>query len=326
MPQNLEYIQIEPTTRCNYTCGFCAGRHMSQTDLEFSIFRNFVDTVNHIKHMELQGEGEPLLHPQFFEMIVYARKRFPSLAISFITNGSLFTEKNIENILSANIHTILISIESADEAEFQHIRGGKLSRVVRGIKELIERKRELNSELKVGFAITVLKQTVRQISAIGELYNELNMDGGISIQPLQSMESYAQFYSQQMTQSIPSRDDTVAIKQLIATDSALKYAINTYQYNKSFFSELFSQSNQKNDTCPWLENGLYISAEGIATSCCFTKNIKEDGYASIENNLEKILKLRAFLSERFKEKKPPRQCKGCGIARNILRRNSSNTL
>src|SRR5690606_764917 len=106
--------------------------------LDFSIFKNFVDSATHIKHMELQGEGEPLLHPQFFEMIAYARKRFPSLEISFITNGSLFTETIIKNILSANIHTILISIESADEAEFQYIRGGKLSRVVRGIKELIK--------------------------------------------------------------------------------------------------------------------------------------------------------------------------------------------
>ena len=193
MIQSLEYIQIEPTTRCNYTCGFCAGRHMQQQDLEFETFKTLLDSAHNLKHIELQGEGEPLMHPQFFDMIDYARMRLPSVAISFITNGSLFTTENIARILATNIHTISISIESADDAEFQEIRGGKLRRVKRGIKELIDQKNALNSMLKVGFAVTVLKQTVSQINAIGALYKELNMDGGINIQPLQGMECYAQF-------------------------------------------------------------------------------------------------------------------------------------
>lgn len=293
---------------------------MQQRDLDFSTFKMLIDSADNLKHIELQGEGEPLLHPQFFEMIDYARLRFPSLAVSFITNGSFFTAENIVNIISANIHTILISIESADEAEFQFIRGGKLARVIRGINDLIERKQALNSQLKIGFAVTVLKQTVPQINAIAELYTRLNMDGGISIQPLQPMDCYTRFYNQDMKESILNRDDVIQIKQLVATDSTLRYALSVYKTHKSFYSKLFSHTTPQQNTCSWLENGLYVTAEGIATSCSFTKDVRENGYGTITNNLEKILEMRAELSNKLKENKIPPQCKGCGIAHNILRR------
>jgi hypothetical protein len=51
MNRSLEYIQIEPTTRCNYTCGFCAGRHMEQQDLDFSIFKRMIDAIEDLKHL-----------------------------------------------------------------------------------------------------------------------------------------------------------------------------------------------------------------------------------------------------------------------------------
>jgi MoaA/NifB/PqqE/SkfB family radical SAM enzyme len=313
-------MQIEPTTRCNFTCGFCAGRHMQQQDLDFSVFKKLIDSTNNLKHIELQGEGEPLLHAQFFEMIDYARARFPSLAVSFITNGSLFTAENIDRIIAANIHTILISIESTDEAEFQLIRGGKLPRVISGITNLVERKIALKSTLKVGFAVTVLKQTVQQINAIGDLYKQLHMDGGISIQPLQSMDCYTQFYSRDMRQSIPNGDDRIALNKLIATDDTLKYALKTYQSHKNFYTDLFTSVSPQQNVCAWLENGLYISAEGIATSCFFMKDARKNNYAPLADNLAEILGRRAGLSKSLKENIIPAQCQGCGIAHNIQRR------
>jgi len=323
MIQSLEYIQIEPTTRCNYTCGFCAGRHMQQQDLDFETFKTLLDSTQNLKHIELQGEGEPLMHPQFFDMIAYARLRFPSAAISFITNGSLFTTDNIAKIIAANIHTILISIESADEAEFQQIRGGKLAKVKRGIAELIAQKNALASTLKVGFAVTVLKQTVTQINYIGELYKDLNMDGGINIQPLQGMDCYAQFYTPEMKQSLLGHEDRATLNSLIASDRTVKTAYRSYQAQKSFYSSLFSSIPEYINACAWLENGLYIAADGVAASCCYVKNTQKDGYAPITTSLESILEQRAELSRQLGENKVPAQCQGCGIAYNVINRNKT---
>lgn len=320
MTQHLEYIQIEPTTRCNYTCGFCAGRHMQQRDLSFSQFIGLMDSVENLQHLELQGEGEPLLHPQFFSMIEYAQSRFHYLRISFITNGSLFTSENISRILNSNIHTILVSIESPDEDEFQNIRGGKLSKVKRGIRELVDRKKNVSAKVKIGFAVTVLKQTVQHINAIAQLYEDLGMDGGIIIQPLQAMDCYTQFYDATMIKSIPDRNDRAKLNNLIASDNSVQRALITHRISKSFYSDLFSSISAADNTCAWLANGLYVAADGTANSCCFVKNSQKDGYAPISNNLSEILEMRSKLSKQLQAGEIPPQCNSCGVAINIVRR------
>jgi len=322
MRQHVGYLQIEPTTRCNYICGFCAGRHMEQQDLPLDDFKHLLDSIDGIKHIELQGEGEPLLHPHFFEMVSYAKERSPNADISFITNGSLFTKENIARIINASIHTILVSIESPREEEFQRIRGGKLSRVIRGIKELVEQKNSVNSSLKIGFAVTILKQTVEHLSEIGELYQELKLDGGIVLQPLQSMECYTQYYNTDLRESIPTAADGNRIRNIIATDKTLQLALTEYRKTKSFYSGLFSSVAGPRATCAWLENGLYVSASGIASSCCFVKNYSRDGFGQIDANLDLLLQKRNAQAAELKNGIYPSQCKGCDIARHVVQSNA----
>lgn len=327
MVNRIQYLQLEPTTRCNYTCGFCAGRHMQQTDIEFGRFTQVIDALDDLRHIELQGEGEPLLHPDFFQMIQYARRRSPNVRISFITNGSLFTHDNISRIIDSSVNSILVSIESADEDEFRNIRGGKLSKVKRGIKDLVDRKNQSCSALKVGFAVTVLKQTVNQINTIGELYKQLGMDGGIVIQRLQSMDCYAQFYDSEMKDSIPNASDRARLKGLIAGDMALREALFAFSQEKNFYSDLFSSVRRGSNTCAWLENGLYMSANGIACSCCFIKDSQRDGLGQFENNPPAILEKRSEMLNQLKTGRIPGPCKGCGVAQRMqLEANNGSAL
>ncbi|MEI9926949.1 MAG: radical SAM protein [Sphingomonas sp.] len=58
-------LKIEPTTRCNFGCGFCYGRHLEQGDLAPERFRAIIDAIPGLKAVELTGEGEPLLNPPY---------------------------------------------------------------------------------------------------------------------------------------------------------------------------------------------------------------------------------------------------------------------
>ena len=193
------FIQIEPTTRCNYTCGFCAGRSLPQVDMSLDTFQTILDNVDHLEHVELQGEGEPLMIPHFFDMVALLRNKFPNVQISMITNGSLFTKENIEKLLVHGVNKVMVSMESADPQMFRMIRGGKFERVERGVEALIEARDSAGSPLpEIGISITVLKKTVNQMGAIGEFYRRLGFNGGITLQLLQAMECYTQYYDDEM--------------------------------------------------------------------------------------------------------------------------------
>src|SRR5690242_17110340 len=109
----LRFLQIEPTTRCNFTCGFCAGRAMPQTDLGAATYEATRAAFPGLQHIELQGEGESLMHPRFFEMVQAARAR--GVKISLISNGSYLFQDNVDKILDLGIERIMVSIESAED-------------------------------------------------------------------------------------------------------------------------------------------------------------------------------------------------------------------
>ena len=180
-----------------------------------------------LRHVELQGEGEPMLHPQFFEMAEMIRPLHPRAKISLITNGSLLNAENVERMLEVGFHKVMVSIESPGAEAFAEIRGGKLSKVVEGIRLLMEartcaphapseehhdagrdeytngrRQDAVVTGPAVGFAITVLRRTVHELPRLLDLYEELGLDGGITLQPLQTMAVYTQHYGPEMRDQI----------------------------------------------------------------------------------------------------------------------------
>lgn len=68
--------------------------------------------------------GEPLLHPNFFEIVDYA-KRY-GLKISLFTNGSLLTKEISKKIIKSNIDEIHISLQTPNEFYYKNLRKTKI--------------------------------------------------------------------------------------------------------------------------------------------------------------------------------------------------------
>jgi MoaA/NifB/PqqE/SkfB family radical SAM enzyme len=321
---NLSFLQIEPTTVCNYTCGFCVGRHMPQKNMALETFTDAVSAVKGLKYVSIQGEGEPLLNHDFFEMVRIVKSLHPEVSISFITNGSLFSLQNIREILVLGIDRIMVSIESANDHMFKEIRGGKLSKVKAGISLLLEERNKVElSRPVIGFASTIMNSTYMDFKGVADLYRELNMDGGISYQYLQQMSSYYDIYSQEMKGHVMSHGNVSDFEKIIAGDERyLKLKIDAYV--TSFYAALY---DSRGNGCPWLESGLYVNMNGISTGCCMIKNTTLYGLGKLTSeNVANVFEKRSKMQEQLLHGVIPPACEGCQTANAVKNAYQANLL
>jgi MoaA/NifB/PqqE/SkfB family radical SAM enzyme len=313
------FAQVEPTTRCNFICGFCSGRQMDQSDFAAEDFARLLETFPDLEHIELQGEGEPLLHRGFFDMARQARDR--GIKLSMITNGSLLSPDRVAALLDAGFGSILVSIESPEERGFQSIRGGSLSKVKAGIARLLaERDRRGMTTPTVGFAITVLKQTVDTLPQIAGIYRDLGMDGGATLQPLSRMDSYAGSYDPAMAAQLLDPTDLKRMQEIIGGSPALKGILEETSLSSHFYREMAKRFPTEHG-CPWVRGAVYVDRHGGIATCCMIKDTAKYGMGKLGvTPLEAVLERRRAIDDALQACRPPVQCQGCGYYRSPERR------
>ena len=75
VPPFLPYsLDVEPTTRCNLRCPMCLHTYWDREpgDMSPETFRRLLDGAPQLVKLKLQGMGEPLLSPHFFDLIAEA--------------------------------------------------------------------------------------------------------------------------------------------------------------------------------------------------------------------------------------------------------------
>jgi MoaA/NifB/PqqE/SkfB family radical SAM enzyme len=306
----IKYAQIEPTTRCNFTCGFCAGRSMPQGDLSWEAFERFLAANPGLEYVELQGEGEPLMHPRFFDMVAACRER--GIRVSLITNGSMLVRDKVDRLISEGVEAVHVSLESADADEFQDIRGGKFSKVVSGLGLLMQRRAELGKDRPaVGFSVTVLRRTLGSFNEIVRLYKELNLDGGIGVQLLQNMPVYKEKYDHEMLEQLVPPE--IWQRHSSMFDAALAL-LPVRSDLKTYYGALFADLDVPSGKCPWLEQGAYVTIDGSVTGCCFMKKPEHAFGNMLIDPPSLIARRRRALARKLKQGVIPAPCEGCNLA------------
>lgn len=130
-------LDIEPTTYCNFRCAMC---HVSDAEfvhrhMPFSLFKQIIDGNPQLLKIHLQGMGEPLLCPDFFNMAEYARKQ--GILIQTTTNGSMLTGENASGIADLGFSSVGISIDGATAESFEAIRANsRFQKVIEGAERM----------------------------------------------------------------------------------------------------------------------------------------------------------------------------------------------
>lgn len=174
-------MSIEPTTGCNLRCPECPSglRSFSRPTgmLEKSTYEKIIkESAAHLTYLHLYFQGEPFLHPHFLELVKYADQQRVFTATS--TNAHFLNQKTVPRILESGLKQLIVSVDGASQAVYEHYRiGGNLERVKAGIGLLIQERKKAGKQYpQVIFQFLVTGKNEHEIADIKEMAKELEVD------------------------------------------------------------------------------------------------------------------------------------------------------
>jgi len=143
------HIDVEINSNCNYRCIFCPhGTGEMRNDMPMmseQTAKRILDELadNKVYSIKLNWRGEPALHPKLAEITAYAKKKGIK-EVQINTNGFLFDEKKIRDLILAGIDRVIFSLDATTPEVYSKIRiGGDYNRVVENIKTFDRIRKEL---------------------------------------------------------------------------------------------------------------------------------------------------------------------------------------
>jgi MoaA/NifB/PqqE/SkfB family radical SAM enzyme len=259
----LDWIQVEVTSCCNAECVYCPHtvyrEFWQESHMPVEAFEKLLPAFRRTSLVYLQGWGEPLLHPRFFEMARIARKCGSEVGTT--TNGMLVGEKAAEQMVSEGLSVVGFSLAGTDESQDAIRRGTRLTNVLLAMERLGRAKNRLGSSLpEVHVAYMWLRSQFEAVKRLPAL-----LDGtGVSQVVVSSLDFVP--YPDLATEAIQARDEAEeaflgAMMSEVAEDGR-KRGLDIYY-------RLVTRHRPPGDCTENVTRALFVSSRGLVSPCVF---------------------------------------------------------
>lgn len=160
-PFHLDWIQVEVSARCAGRCCYCPvgrspNRHRGELmSMEtFQLVEPFFSSADLIF---LQGWGEPLLHPRFWDMARRARRA--GARVGFATSGILLHQANRRALLEAGVEVVGVSLAGARPPTQDRFREGSPLEAIDVNLRHLRREKEASGAVFPGIHVAYLLLT-----------------------------------------------------------------------------------------------------------------------------------------------------------------------
>lgn len=199
IPLNTPFIIfIDPSDKCNFRCKFCPTGNvelMKNTKgrnfgiINFDLYKKIIDDLkdfdNKIKVIRLYKDGEPLLNPNFPDMIKYAKDSGCVERVDTTTNASLLTKDLSKKIINAGLDRINISIEGMNPKQYLDFSRVKLNfnKLVENIAFFYENRNQCEMIIKINGDIITENQKEEFYNIFGDIADGVNIESVMSCWP-----------------------------------------------------------------------------------------------------------------------------------------------
>jgi len=285
-PQLPRFAQIEPIGRCNLACKMCTVHERGDEVAELSLarFTALLDQMPGLQELHLQGLGEPMLHPAFFDMVSLAAAR--GIRVSANTNLTLLTPERARRCITSGLASLSVSLDGASAAVYEAIRRkASFAKVMRNLGRLVDARDAAGSALEVRGVMVLMRGNLDELPALVRLLHAHRVPE-LLVQRLSSDLRQPELPARY----IPIRE-YVDDAQLGPAD--LPHASQVFDEARRLAEDLGLrlhlprlvpapvQAAPRRPRCRWPWDQLYVTAAGEMLPCCMVATADRASFGNV---------------------------------------------
>jgi radical SAM protein with 4Fe4S-binding SPASM domain len=174
------YMEVSPSGACNHRCTYCGLDFMEYKKryLDTDILKKRLMEMGllGLKSIMYAGEGEPFLHKDFEEIILFTKRA--GIDVGITTNGVLLKEGVSERILG-DVAWIKVSVDAATEETYKKIHRAApqdFKKLVKNMSCAAKIKEKNNYKCVLGMQILLLPENQHEVVKLSGMAKDLGMD------------------------------------------------------------------------------------------------------------------------------------------------------
>jgi radical SAM protein with 4Fe4S-binding SPASM domain len=155
--------------------------------MPYPSFLSVLDAFPGLQTLSLHGIGEPLLHPQIFDMVEEGARR--GIQVRFTTNATRLGPARCERLVASGLHRLIVSLDGATADTYERIRpGARFEEVIDHLCTLSRLRRDRGAASpRIEVNMVVQRLNVFEVPDLVSLVSRIGLDGVI-LSPLQPPE------------------------------------------------------------------------------------------------------------------------------------------
>jgi radical SAM protein with 4Fe4S-binding SPASM domain len=278
-------VYIEISNLCNLQCSFCPEVLRDKKILAATDFKKIIEAVEPFTdRITLHLMGEPLLHPQFIEIMTIVKAS--SLRVELTTNAILLKRQQDLLLQSAAIRQINFSLQSY----MDNFPGKALENYLAPILEFTEAAQALRPDLFVNFRLWSLQaepEVLRGNKLKVKIPQSQQLQQSEPPQRLpipQDLVALLQLFSVKFKAKLPEAVDVRAQKSWKLTDKVRIHWDTRFEW-----PSLDNTISNPKGFCYGLKSQIGIHADGTVVPCCLDKEAKINLGNILQSSLAEIL-------------------------------------